>query len=121
MLQEENDMTRFIVDAESLALQITALVPEGGNHLRQVLYDQIETRFQRDPESRINIQRSELNPKKTASWHSLNVVVYFVLLRGMLTRQYEGPSEHYSAGDVYAEPVGVVHRALNPQPEMPAS
>lgn len=114
-------MTRFIVDPATLALQITGLVPDGGNHVRQVLYDQIETRLPRDPESRINIQLSELNPGKTASWHIHNGVVYFVLLRGIITLQYEGQSEHYSAGDVYTEPVGVVHRALNPHPEIPAS
>lgn len=62
-----------------------------------------------------------LNPGKTASWHIHNGVVYFVLLRGIIILQYEGQSEHYSAGDVYTEPIGVVHRPLNPHPEIPAS
>ncbi|HJR86849.1 MAG TPA: cupin domain-containing protein [Acidimicrobiia bacterium] len=114
-------MTRFTVDPESLALRITGLLPEGADHVRQVLLDEIDTRLPRDPESRINIQLSELNPGRTASWHIHNGVVYFVLLRGLITLQYEGRSEHYSAGDVYTEPIGVVHRALNPHPEIPAS
>ena len=114
-------MTRFTVDPDSLALQLTGLLPEGGNHVRQVLLDQIETRLPRDPETRVNIQLSELNPGKTASWHIHNGVVYFVLLRGLITLQYEGRSEHYSAGDVYTEPIGVVHRASNPHPDIPAS
>jgi quercetin dioxygenase-like cupin family protein len=114
-------MTRFTVDPSKLALQITGLLPEGGSHVRQVLLDQIETRLPRDPESRVNIQLSELNPGKTASWHIHNGVVYFVLLRGLITLQYEGRSEHYSAGEVYTEPIGVVHRAWNPHPEIPAS
>ena len=114
-------MTGFTVDPATLALQTTGLVPDGGSHVRQVLFDQIETRLPRDPDSRINIQLSELNPGKTASWHIHNGVVYFVLLRGVITLQYEGRSEHYTAGDVYTEPVGVVHRALNPHPEIPAS
>lgn len=59
-------MTGFTVDSATLALQ-TSLVPAGGNQVRQVLLDQIETRLPRDPESRINIQLSELNPGKTAS------------------------------------------------------
>ncbi|MGH8957824.1 MAG: cupin domain-containing protein, partial [Acidimicrobiia bacterium] len=94
-------MPNFTVDPATLALQTTGLVPLGGNHLRQVLLDQIETRLPRGPDSRINIQLSELNPGKTASWHIHNGVVYFVLLRGIITLQYEGQSEHYSAGDVY--------------------
>ena len=121
MPQEENVMTEFTVDPVTLALQIEGLVPEGGNHVRQVLLDVIEARLPRDRESRINIQLSELSPSKTASWHIHNGVVYFVLLRGIITLQYEGRNEHYSAGQVYTEPIGVVHRALNPHPEIPAS
>jgi quercetin dioxygenase-like cupin family protein len=102
-------------------VDINGLVPEGGSHVRQVLFDQIETRLPRDPKARINVQLSELNPGKTASWHIHNGVVYFVLLRGIITLQYEGLSEHYSPGDVYTEPIGVVHRALNPHSEIPAS
>jgi quercetin dioxygenase-like cupin family protein len=114
-------MTGFTVDPATLALKTTGLVPDGGSHVRQVLLDQVEARFPCDPESRINIQLSELNPGKTASWHIHNGVVYFVLLRGIITLQYEGQTEHYSAGDVYTEPIGVVHRALNPHSEIPAS
>jgi quercetin dioxygenase-like cupin family protein len=114
-------MTGFTVDPATLALKTMGLVPEGGNHVRQVLLDQVEARLPRDPEARINIQLSELNPGKTASWHIHNGVVYFVILRGIITLQYEGRSEHYSAGDVYTEPIGVVHRALNPHAEIAAS
>jgi quercetin dioxygenase-like cupin family protein len=114
-------MSDFIVDPESLALKIKGIVPEGGSHIRQVLLDEIEARLPRGPDARINIQLSELNPGRTASWHVHNGVVYFVLLRGIITLQYEGLSEHYSAGDVYTEPIGVVHRALNPHPVIPAS
>lgn len=114
-------MTEFTVDPSTLALQIGGLVPEGGSHVRQVLLDQIEARLPRDPESRVNIQLSELSPGWTASWHIHNGVVYFVLLRGIITLDYEGMSEHYSAGEVYTEPIGVVHRAFNPHPEIPAS
>lgn len=114
-------MSEFTVDPDTLALRTTGLLPEGGSHVRQVLLDEIEPRLPRDQESRINIQLSELNPGRTASWHMHNGVVYFVLIRGIITLQYEGRSEHYSAGDVYTEPIGVVHRALNPHPEIPAS
>lgn len=114
-------MTGFTVDPATLALQTTGLVPDGGRHIRQVLLDQVEARLPRDPEARINIQLSELNPGQTASWHIHNGVVYFVLLRGIITLQYEGKSEHYSAGEVYTEPIGVVHRALNPHPDIAAS
>jgi quercetin dioxygenase-like cupin family protein len=109
------------VDPGTLALQLTGLLPPDGSHIRQTLLDAIETRLPRDPEARVNIQLSELAPGRTASWHVHNGIVYFVLLRGIITLQYEGRSEHYSTGDVYTEPIGVVHRAFNPHPEIAAS
>lgn len=107
--------------ADPLHLSLTGLVPEGGSHVRQVLYEEIERRLPRDAEARINVQLSELNSHKTASWHIHNGIVYFVIVQGIVTLQYEGKSEHYSAGDVYTEPIGVVHRAFNPHPELPAA
>jgi len=111
----------YTVDHATLTLQVTGLLPQDGSHVRQVLFDEIEARLPRDPEARVNIQLSELNPGRTASWHVHNGVVYFVVLRGTVSLQYEGRSQHYSAGDVYTEPIGVVHRAINPHPEIPAA
>ena len=104
-----------------LVLQLTGLVPAGAAHVRRVIYDEVETRLPRDPEARVNVQLSELNPGQTASWHVHNGVVFFLVTRGLVTLQYEGRSEHYRAGEVYTEPVGVVHRAYNPHPTLPAS
>lgn len=104
-----------------LSLQMTGLVPEGGAHIRKTLLDEIEARLPRDPEARINIQLSELNPGKAAPWHVHNGIVYFLVIQGLVTLQYERRVEHYRAGDVYTEPIGVVHRAFNPDPEIPAA
>jgi quercetin dioxygenase-like cupin family protein len=106
---------------DGLDLRLTGLLPEGAAHIRHVLYDEIETRLPRDPEARVDIQLSELAPQATASWHIHNGIVYFLLVRGVITLQYEGRAEHYRAGDVYTEPIGVVHRALNPHPELAAA
>lgn len=114
-------MSNFTVDPATLTLQLSGLLPEDGSHVRQVLFDEIEARLPRDPETRINIQLSELNPGRTASWHVHNGVVYFVVLRGLVSLQYENRTEHYSTGEVYTEPIGVVHRALNPHPDIPAA
>ena len=114
-------MSSYHVDPSTLSLQVRDILEEGKPHIRQVLFDEIETRLPRDSESRVNIQLSELNPGRTASWHVHNGIVYFVVLRGLVTLQYEGRAEHFSAGDVYTEPIGVVHRAFNPHPDIPAS
>ncbi len=109
------------VDPDTLTLRVMGLLPEDGSHIRQVLFDEIESRLPRDPNARVNIQLSELNPGRTASWHVHNGVVYFAILRGAVSLQYEERTEHYSAGEVYTEPIGVVHRALNPHPDIPAA
>lgn len=114
-------MSDFSVDAESLTLRTLGLLTDSQPHIRQTLYDEIEARLPREGESRVNIQLSELNPGRTASWHIHNGVVFFVVLRGLVSLHYERRTEHYAAGDVYTEPVGVVHRAFNPHDEIPAS
>ena len=114
-------MEPFTVDAETLTLKTIGLLAEDQPHIRQTLFDEIERRLPRDTEARVNVQLSELNPGRTASWHTHNGVVFFVVLRGIVSLQYEGRTEHYSAGDVYTEPIGVVHRALNPHAEIPAA
>lgn len=114
-------MTEYSVDPQSLTLQVSGLLAPDDSHIRQVLFDEIESRLPRDPEARVNIQLSELNPGRSAAWHVHNGVVYFVVLRGAVSLQYEGRSDHYSAGDVYTEPIGVVHRAVNPHPKIPAA
>lgn len=114
-------MASYTVDPDTLELQVTGLLAADGSHIRQVLFDEVEGRLPRDAEARINIQLSELNPGRTATWHVHNGIVYFVLVRGLVSLQYEGKTEHYSPGDVYTEPIGVVHRAINPHPEIPAS
>ena len=114
-------MSTFSVNGDTLTLQTIGLVAEDQPHIRQTLFDELEARLPRGPEARVNVQLSELNPGRTATWHVHNGVVYFVVLRGLVSLQYEGTTEHYSAGDVYTEPIGVVHRALNPHPEVPAS
>lgn len=114
-------MSHPTVDTDTMTLRTLGLLTEDQPHLRQTLYDELEARLPPDSESRVNIQLSELNPGRTASWHVHNGVVFFVVLRGLVSLQYEGRTEHYSAGDVYTEPVGVVHRAFNPHGEIPAS
>ncbi|HEU4319546.1 MAG TPA: cupin domain-containing protein [Acidimicrobiia bacterium] len=114
-------MDAFTVDTDTLTLKTIGLLTEDQPHVRQTLFEELETRLPRDAEAKVNIQLSELNPGRTASWHTHNGVVYFVVLRGLVSLQYEGTTEHYSAGDVYTEPIGVVHRAFNPHGRIPAS
>ena len=108
-------------DADGLRLALTGLVPPGGRHQRTVLYDEIEQRLPRDPQARVNVNLSELMPGQSADWHVHNGAVWFLVVQGIVTLEYESHVEHYRAGQVYTEPIGVVHRARNPHASLAAA
>jgi quercetin dioxygenase-like cupin family protein len=107
--------------AGALRLKLTGLVPPGGRHHRQVLFDEIERRLPRDPDARINVNVSELMPGQAADWHVHNGPVWFLVVQGIVTLEYQSHVEHYQSGEVYTEPIGVVHRARNPHTGLPAA
>lgn len=104
-----------------LRLALTGLVPPGARHQRHVVFDEIERRLPRDPEARVNINLSELMPGQAADWHVHNGAVWFLVVQGIVTLEYQSHAEHYAAGQVYTEPIGVVHRAVNPHSTLPAA
>jgi len=106
---------------DSLRLRLTSLVPPGGRHLRQVLFDQIERRLPRDPEARVNVNLSELAPGQAADWHVHNGPVWFLVVQSIVSLEYQDHVEHHRSGEVYTEPIGVVHRARNPHDELAAA
>jgi len=108
-------------DAADLRLALTGLVPPGGRHQRKVLFDEIEQRLPRDPQARVNVNLSELMPGQSADWHVHNGVVLFLVVQGIVTLEYQSHVEHYQAGQLYTEPIGVVHRATNPHPSLAAA
>jgi quercetin dioxygenase-like cupin family protein len=108
-------------DGTELRLALTGLVPPGGRHQRKIMFDEIEQRLPRDPQARVNVNLSELMPGQSADWHVHNGAVYFLVVQGIVTLEYEDYVEHYEAGQVYTEPIGVVHRARNPHPSLAAA
>lgn len=110
-----------MADLDDLVLGITDVVPDGMPHFREFLYDEIETRLPRDPEARVNVNLSGLAPGQAAAWHVHNGLVFFLVVQGLVTLQYEEGEETYQAGEVYTEPVGAVHRAFNPHDTLPSS
>src|SRR5262249_26520300 len=108
-------------DAAGLRLMLTGLVPPGGRHQRRVLFDEIEQRLPRDPRARGHAHPYELMPGQSADWQVHNGAVWFLVVQGIVTLEYESHVEHYQAGQVYTEPIGVVHRARNPHASLSAA
>ena len=43
------------------------------------------------------------------------------VIQGIVTLEYQNHVEHYQSGEVYTEPIGVVHRARNPHADLSAA
>jgi quercetin dioxygenase-like cupin family protein len=67
----------------------------------------------------VGIYTSEIAPGGTTSWHLHNGAGFFLVLQGRVTIEFKDYTRHYQAGDAYAEPIGVIHRAMNPEPDIP--
>jgi quercetin dioxygenase-like cupin family protein len=107
-----------------LVWQFSGLLRDGAEMVSHDLFDQVVTSLPKDPEVRATIYHAELAGGVATSWHLHNGPIFVVLLRGEMILQFlPGPGEPpverlYKAGDALVEPVGVVHRAYNPNPEI---
>jgi quercetin dioxygenase-like cupin family protein len=103
------------VDAQQM-LAMTGFVEPGHQHNRRMLYDQLYGLLPRDPNVRVQIYTSEILPGGYTDWHVHNGPAFFLVLQGQLTVEFQEGVRHYTAGDTYVEPIGVIHRAHNPDP-----
>ena len=95
----------------------------GGPVRRQVHLDRPYPYFPKVPQLQVRVAVGELAPGGTMPWHLHNGGGLFLVLRGecvIETRDVDEP-EHYRPGDVLFEPIGVVHRGINPSATQPYS
>ncbi|WP_394833037.1 cupin domain-containing protein [Pendulispora rubella] len=102
-----------------LRMKLSLLVPKGATYVRDMLFDEIYERLPKDPQVRINCFIAQIQPRAAVEWHIHNGAVFFVVLQGLITLQYEHGNEAHKTGDVYSEPIGVVHRGTNPHSHVP--
>jgi quercetin dioxygenase-like cupin family protein len=104
---------------EHLRLQIAGLLEPGMLHNRVTRFEQLYDLLPKDPTVRVGIYTSEIAPRGATAWHLHNGAAFFLVLQGRVTIEFQDHTRQYQAGDAYAEPIGVLHRALNPEPEIP--
>jgi quercetin dioxygenase-like cupin family protein len=104
---------------DSLRVQLTGLLDAGQEFKRFVLLDKLYSSLPRDPESRIQVYHYEIAPGGFTNWHLHNGATFFVCLQGQFEAHFEeGILVRASAGDVYSEPIGKIHRGHNPRSDM---
>ena len=104
---------------ENLRIQLSGLLGPGMVHNRNMRFDELYEFLPKDASVRVGIYTSEIAPGGQTSWHLHNGAAFFLVLQGRVTIEFKDTKRHYQAGDAYAEPIGVIHRAINPEPEIP--
>src|SRR5438132_1501399 len=106
--------------AKDLVMQLEGFISEEKPGVRNLIFDEIETRIPKDAQVRVWIYTGELAQHANTGWHFHNGPCYFVLLKGRLVVETKDDKLEFKAGQVYAEPIGVIHRAYNPDDSTPA-
>jgi quercetin dioxygenase-like cupin family protein len=104
---------------ENLRIQLSGLLGPGMAHSRNMRFDELYEFLPKDASVRVGIYTSEIAPSGETSWHLHNGAGFFLVLQGRVTIEFKDSTRQYQAGDAYAEPIGVIHRAINPEPEIP--
>jgi quercetin dioxygenase-like cupin family protein len=104
---------------ESLRIQLSGFLPPGKSHSRKIRFEELYESLPKDASVRVGVYTSEIAPGGATDWHLHNGAGFFLVLQGRVTIEFKETTRHYQAGDAYAEPIGVLHRAVNPEPEIP--
>ena len=104
---------------ENLRIQLSGLLAPGMVHNRNMRFDELYESLPKDASVRVGIYTSEIAPGGQTSWHLHNGAAFFLVLQGRVPIEFRDTPHHYQAGDAYAEPIGIIHRAINPEPETP--
>ena len=108
-----------LVDADTLRLRIAGLLPPGARYGRVAHLDQVYESLPRDPKVRLEVSTVEIAPGCFNDFHYHAGSAIYILLQGKIEIHFPDEIKKYSAGDAYVEPIGVVHRAFNPHPDIP--
>lgn len=82
-----------------------------------VLFEAPDDRIPGDPESEAWVFSGAIAPGEDTGWHVHNGTGYSVILKGAVRMESEEGVRVYRAGEAFTEPVGVVHRAVNIEPD----
>lgn len=103
-----------------LRLDLSAVVPDGERFTRRWVLEELEERLPRDPKVKVGMYLGGIRAGEAIDWHVHNGAVYFLVVQGLVTLQYEHGEERYEPGQAYSEPIGQIHRAVNPHPSVEA-
>ena len=99
-------------------IDFESMVPEGASTVRKVLYEEPYSLLPRDPTVSVNVYAGVIQGGARNAYHFHNGTSFFAVLQGRIRIEFEDEVREYAAGEVYVEPIGKVHRAVNPDPDV---
>lgn len=99
-----------------LALPLTGFCAPVETFHRRVLFEQLLDLLPQEPEAHVTVYTAEIAPGGKTDWHVHHGLVLFLVLHGSITVEFRDHTVTYHAGDVYWEPLDIVHRGTNPHP-----
>ena len=105
-------------DPDTTLLDFDSLLPADVPHVRKVLYEAAYEHLPRDPSVNVVVYIGVHNPGSYTAWHYHNGASFFAVLQGRIEVEFDDEVRTFAVGDVYAEPIGKVHRAHNPDPDV---
>lgn len=99
-------------------IDFDGLLPPDAVHVRKVLHEAPYELLPRDPSVTVNVYIGVHSPQSYTPWHFHNGSSFFVVLQGRINVEFQDEVRSYTPGDVYSEPIGKIHRAHNPDPDV---
>jgi quercetin dioxygenase-like cupin family protein len=99
-------------------IDFESLLPEGQTTVRKVLYEEPYALLPRDPSVSVNVYVGIIKAGARNAYHFHNGTSFFAVIQGRIRIEFEDETKEYAAGDVYVEPIGKIHRAENPDPDV---
>ena len=99
-------------------IDFESLLPEGQTTIRKVLYEEPYELLPRDPSVSVNVYVGIIKAGARNAYHFHNGTSFFAVIQGRIRIEFEDETKEYGAGEVYVEPIGKIHRAENPDPDV---
>jgi quercetin dioxygenase-like cupin family protein len=102
-------------------VQLTGLLGEGEQFVREVYYEQLYEFLPKDPTTHVQLYVAEVAAGGDTGWHAHNGAGLFLITHGVVRVEHRDTGEvnEYRKSDVFFEPIGLVHRGVNPDPDRP--
>ena len=105
---------------EAPRLSLTGYIRPGAQFHRNVLLETVYASLPKDQQAKVQVYNAEIAPGGWTNYHCHNGATFFIALQGVFEAHFEtGILIKAKAGDVYSEPIGLMHRGHNPHPTIP--